>query len=193
MADSTYPDCHVTTRVVHAGGQGGSELLEELKRIGVEINELGIRLLSADALNTSRTPCHWVTVELTVRNLGYPQGAATSEIYEKAAKLGLSLCPIELGPHLRLQYLDQPEGSSDQSSSRHGAPRGSITIASEPLEEDDDFPKGFYLRRIKGTLWLRGYRSGPDHVWGPEDHFIFCVASPRRADKTPAGRQCRRQ
>jgi hypothetical protein len=23
------------------------------------------------------------------------------------------------------------------------------------------------------VLWLRGYRSGPAHVWEPDDHFIF--------------------
>ncbi|MDA0708693.1 MAG: helicase, partial [bacterium] len=46
-------------------------------------------------------------------------------------------------------------------------------IASQILTEDDDFPKGFYLRRIKGVLWLRGYRSWPGHVWEPDDHFVF--------------------
>jgi hypothetical protein len=73
-----------------------------------------------------------------------------------------------------LQYLDQPEGYWDQPVRHHQAPSGSITIASEPLSEDDDFPKGFYLRRIKGVLWLRGYRSGAEHIWEPGDHFLFC-------------------
>lgn len=39
--------------------------------------------------------------------------------------------------------------------------------------EDDDFPKGFYLRRINDALWLRGYRADHLHVWNPYDHFIF--------------------
>jgi hypothetical protein len=156
------------------GARSPFELLEDLKGQGVEINEFGLRLLSSRSFKVSETRRPLVTVELTVHNIGFPQGARISEIYERVPTLGLSLCPIELGPHLRLQVLDQPEGFWGKPGSRHKAPPGSITIASEPLEEDDDFPKGFYLRRIKDVLWLRGYQSGPEHVWDPEDHFIFC-------------------
>ncbi len=172
--DSTYPNCRVITRVVYVGARDASELLEDLTGHNVQINELGMRLLSSRSFKVSETRHPLVTVELTVDNIGYPQGATISEIYEKVPALGLSLCPIDLGPHLRLQYLDQPEGFWGKPASEHRAPPGSITIASEPLEEDDDFPKGFYLRRIKGVLWLRGYQSGPEHVWDPDDHFIFC-------------------
>lgn len=48
-------------------------------------------------------------------------------------------------------YLDQPEGYSGHPIQQHRAPVGSITIASEILTEDEDFPKGFYLRRINGA------------------------------------------
>jgi hypothetical protein len=61
-----------------------------------------------------------------------------------------------------------------QPSSEYRAPPGSVTIASAPLASDDDYPKGFYLRRIKGVLGLRGYQSNAEHVWDAEDHFIFC-------------------
>ncbi len=96
------------------------------------------------------------------------------EIFERANELGLELCPLELGPHLRLAYLNQPEGALGNPVQQHQAPFGSITIASEVLTEDHDFPKGFYLRRINGVLWLRGYRADHLHVWNPDDHFIFC-------------------
>lgn len=99
-----------------------------------------------------------------------------AEIVTQAETLGLGLCPMELGPHLRLQYLDQPEGYWGQPERVHQPPSGSITIASEPLSDDHNIPKGFYVRRIKGELWLRGYRSGPGHVWQPDDHFLFVQA-----------------
>jgi hypothetical protein len=172
--DSTYPNCGVVKRVVYVGGRSRSELLEELKRIGVEINELGFKLLLSETFKISETRRSLVTVELTVRQLGCPQGARILELYGRATSLGLSLCPVELGAFLRCQYLDQPEGFWGQPSPEHRAPPGSVTIASAPLASDDDFPKGFYLRRIKGVLWLRGYQSSAEHVYDAEDHFIFC-------------------
>jgi len=171
--EHTYPDCPAITRTVIVGGLTKSELLRELQRPSISLNESGERLFASDHFTTSEIRYSVTTVELTVRDLGFPRGATIAEITMRARALGLGLCPIELGPHLRLQYIDQPEGYWGQPLRRHQAPCGSITIASEKLTEDDDFPKGFYLRRIKGVLWLRGYRSGPEHVWEPDDHFIF--------------------
>jgi hypothetical protein len=39
---------------------------------------------------------------------------------------------------------------------------------------------GFYLRRIQGVLWLRGYRSALEHIWSADDRFVF-----RRASHVP--------
>jgi hypothetical protein len=172
-AEHIYPACPTIIRTVYLGGLTKSELLQELRRNSISLNESGERLLVSDLFTTSETRYTVTTVELTVGDLGFPRGATIAEIYTRAAMLGLSRCPLELGPHLRLQYPDQPEGYWGKPFRQHQAPYGSITIASEPLTEDDDFPKGFYLRRIKGELWLRGYRSGPQHVWKADDHFIF--------------------
>ncbi|WP_433583956.1 helicase [Paenibacillus amylolyticus] len=87
-----------------------------------------------------------------------------------------SLQTVELGPYLRMQYLDQPEICSTNISEGNKAPSGSITIESEALTEDNDFPKGFYLRRINDKLWLRGYLADHLHIWSPHDRFIFCRA-----------------
>jgi hypothetical protein len=172
--DSTYPSCQLTTRAIYVGGRSGVELLEDLKNAGVEINELGLQLLLSAAFKASETRRAVVTAELRVRNLGLPHGATISEIFKNATDLDLSLCPLELGPYLRLQYLDQPEGFFGQPTYQHRAPPGSVTIASESPAEGDDFPKGCYLRCIKGVLWLRGYRSDAQHVWDPDDHLVFC-------------------
>lgn len=138
------------------------------------MNKYGEKLLSDDKFTSSKTKYSLETVELTVRALGFPNGATLPEIFKRAKELGLELCPLELGPYLRLQYLEQPEDSKGTLLSQHQAPSGSITIASEVVSEDDDFPKGFYLRKINGMLWLRGYIADHQHVWNRDDHFIFC-------------------
>jgi hypothetical protein len=168
-----YPDCSTVIRTASVGGLTKTELVQELRRNSISINEAGERLLASDRFTISEARYSVTTVELTVGDLGFAQGSTSAEIYARAAALGLGLCPLELGPHLRLQYLDQPEGYLGQPVRQHQAPSGSITIASAELSEDHSFPKGFYLRRIQGELWLRGYQSGPEHVWAPDDHFIF--------------------
>ncbi|GGI10828.1 helicase [Gottfriedia solisilvae] len=168
-----YPKCQTITRSVEVGGLTKSQLIMKLQENSILLNEYGELLLANEKFTTSDTKYSLETVELTVSNLGFFFGATTAQIFKRASELGLGLCPPELGPYLRLEYLDQPEGNFG-SSMQHQAPSGSITIASEVLTEDEDFPKGFYLRRINGELWLRGYRADHLHVWNPGDHFIFC-------------------
>lgn len=165
--------CSVT-RIVRVGGMSKSDLLAELQNRGIELNDYGRTLFAHENFTTSASISHLETVEISVGDLGYAQGATTAQIHERAAELGLGLCPLELGPHLRMQFLDQPEGYIGYPPSQHRAPPGSITVASQPLTDDDTVPKGFYLRRINGVLWLRGYCSGPENLWRPEDRLIFC-------------------
>ncbi|WP_436371575.1 helicase [Cytobacillus sp. BC1816] len=172
--EKIYPNCSVITRKIEVGGLTKSELIQKLQQCSILMNAYGEKLLADDKFTTSDTKYTLQTVELTVGDLGFPDGAATAQIFKKASEIGLELCPLELGPYLRLEYLDQPEDYSGNPLQRNQAPSGSITIASEILCEDDDFPKGFYLRRINGVLWLRGYIADYLHVWNPNDHFIFC-------------------
>ena len=169
-----YPDCPTITRTIDVGGLTQAELINALQREAISINEAGIRLLASAHFSTSAERLSVLTVELTVADLGFPQGATIAQLYNKADALGLGLCPLELGPHMRLQYADQPEGCRGKPLRRHQAPFGSITIASERIVDEVDFPEGFYLRRIQDVMWLRGYLCGPEHLWSPDDHFVFC-------------------
>ncbi|MGE7690433.1 helicase [Lysinibacillus sp. NPDC097214] len=172
--DEIYPHCPFISRTVEVGGLTKSQLILKLQQYSILMNEYGERLFTDDKFITSDTMYSLQTVELTVGDLGFPEGANTARIFKRAGELGLELCPLELGPHLRLEYLDQLEAYSGDTLQQQQAPSGSITIASEILTEDDEFPKGFYLRRINGVLWLRGYYADELHVWNPIDHFIFC-------------------
>ena len=179
-----YPNSPAITRIVRVGGMSKPELLAEFEARGIELNEAARTLFAHDSFTTSDVASLARTVEVSVADLGCIRGATMAQIQERAAELGLSLCPLELGPHLRLQLLDQPEGYIGFSPSRHRAPPGAITVASMQLSDDDGIPNGFYLRRINRVLWLRGYWSGPDHIWSPEDRLVFGgshVADPDQA------------
>ena len=100
-------------------------------------------------------------------------GGTYDQLTARALASGFVECPLEVGPYLRLQFLDQAEGSVGFPATKHRAPPGSITVASVPLDDRDETPKGFYLRRIDGVLWLRGYWSHPDNAWRPDDVLIY--------------------
>jgi hypothetical protein len=169
----THPNGRAVTRTVRIGGASKAELLSNLCAAGVRLNEAAQTLFADDRFTTSVATSLIETVELSVAGLGLPNGATFAEIVEQAARIGLLLCPLELGRHLRLQLIDQCERFVGQPPSQDRAPPGAVTVASAPPADDKETPRGFYLRRIEGVLWLRVYRSSPAHIWGADDVFIF--------------------
>jgi len=63
-------------------------------------------------------------VVVSVAELGFKKAATLSKIYKQVKKLGLDLCPNEVGPQLRLQYRDQSVG-------------GWLTIGMKPINGSD--------------------------------------------------------
>ena len=181
------PTIDVRSRRVLIGGVPKEALLSRLQRAGILLNDAARALFADTRFTTSSTSSLVEAVEVSVGTLGLPDGATYATVVERAATHGLLLCPLELGPHLRLQFTDQPEGFLGQPVTQHCAPPGSVTLASAPLTEDDETPKGFYLRRIDGDLWLRGYRSWPGHHWSPQDVFVFVRADNSAEACSPEG------
>jgi len=169
---SPRPSAPSLARRICVGGVKKPDLLSQLGSAGVRLNEAAQALFADDRFTTAPVRSFVEIVELPISSLGFHSGTTFAQILERAVACGLALCPLELGPHFRLQYTDQPEGCLGQPPSQHRAPPGSITVTSAPLA-DDDTPKGFYLRRIEGVLWLRGYRSRPGHLWDPGDVLAF--------------------
>lgn len=174
-AESGHPPSsfRLAPREVPIGGVSKAALLRRLHAAGVQLNEAAQTLFDDARFAPTSTATSVSVRSESVAGLGFREGATFAEIRARSADLGLSLCPLELGPHLRLEDLAQAEGSMGRSEMRHCAPPGALTVLSPPLDDDDETPKGFYLRRIDGTLWLRGYRSWPGHVWSPSDELVF--------------------
>lgn len=93
-----------------------------------------------------------------------------SPIYERAGKLGLELCPQEVGPQLRLQYRDQRDGEF-------------ISVAMEPIKYPVFGRYVFAVHCADSVLYLHcfyGYDRpvGGGTVWYPDSLFVF--VSPRK-------------
>ena len=128
--------------------------------------------LLEDAVFDKRAIRAIVVTQRTVADLGLPDGVTLPQILDGAQQQGLLLCPADTGPYLRMALSEQAT-SLDSVMSSGRAPTGAITVAAETLSDDNDYPKGFYLRVVDGQAWLRGYRCDDEHPWSADDRFVF--------------------
>ena len=172
-----YTSPRLSSLTVSLGGVSKDELLRQLGDAGVQLNAYARTLFADSRFTTSVAKSTVEVAQVSVASLGFADGATFSALIKGAQLAGLVPGPLELGPHLRLALLQQHEGAIGHSPTQGRAPPGALTVASAPLDKEDETPKGFYLRRIEGTLWLRGYRSWAGHVYSPQDSFAFVVRS----------------
>lgn len=162
-----------TNKVITCGGLDKTSLRKGLSLAGVLLNPAAETLFEDARFKTSPVKQTLKVVFVTPAQLGLSTGAFYAEIVARAKMRGLQEGPLELGPHLRLQFLDQQELVATGTEIKNRAPLGSITVASQALDDSDETPKGFYLRCLDSKLWLRAYRASPDHPWQSEDVFAF--------------------
>lgn len=167
MADVLAPE----GRTVRVGGHSRSVLQQSLRDFGVRLNAHAETLLEHPVFDDPDGQ-DLRFVERTVLQLGLPAGGTQSQVFEAARTQGLDLCPMISGPFLRLATMDQPN-APDSVLSAGRAPAGAIHVASEPLSDDEGYPKGFYLRVVDDESWLRGYRCDDTYEWGPEQLLVL--------------------
>jgi hypothetical protein len=152
-------------RDVSIGGISKSKLLKKLHDSNIQLNEFALKFINHPEFRLSPSKENLQTVEISVHDLGFLNGAAINEICQKAHACGFTICPHELGIHLRLQYIDLNQPVDP--------PKGHWqNIILNGLDEPE-FTLGFYLRRQEDGFWLRGYRASLDYLWDPADRFIF--------------------
>ena len=105
-------------------------------------------------------------VVITVAQLGFgEQGAALGQIHARAIAFGLELCPAEVGPILRLSYLDQPPGEF-------------LHIAMFPVARYGGELVDFSLGNGGAGLMLIGGDARPDVVLPGSIRFVFVKPQP---------------
>jgi hypothetical protein len=159
---------------VRIGGLTRAELQSALMAAGVRLNASAETLLD-DPLFASTEAETVETIEVVERSvgqLGLHEGATLPRIFASARDHGLMLCPPSTGPYLRLAMPDQLD-APDSVMSKGRPPTGAVHVASDRLRAEYDYPRGFYLRVVQGTPWLRGYRCSDDAPWSSDDRFAF--------------------
>jgi len=164
-------------RFVNVGGITKTDLLAKLNESRVRLNALAQDLFDSARFTTAPSAYRVDVVGTTVAGLGLLGGGTYVQVLQRAHVQGLAVCPLELAPHLRMQWSDQPESLAAHTTEKNCAPPDSITVASVAPLDEQDIPWGFYLRRHEGTAWLRGYRSWSGHVWSSSDRFAFIRSS----------------
>jgi hypothetical protein len=164
---------------VRVGGLERAALLRALRGLGVLLNRAAEMLFEDPRFEPDLRERVVEIQAWSGAELGFSEGARYGELALRARERGFQECPLELGPHLRLQFLAQLDAPSAGDAVGQRAPPGALTIASAAVDDSERTPRGFYLIRRDGRLWLRGYWGSPEHVWHPEDVLIFCRSAAR--------------
>lgn len=112
-------------------------------------------------------------VVASLKEIGFENGATLGEIFQRIPDLGLKPCPPCTGLFLRMAWKDQPESNNSVLSGTHSSPDRAVNVLSEVLEQNDDYPKGLYLRNVDGVLWLRGYICDFSYKFPEDTLFAF--------------------
>ena len=104
-------DLQVWKRITLGSYSNSLTLRNALDAIGCHVGGSAAEILARPAFIVSTTRKEVELVTVSAAALGFETDTVTlAAIYERAKRLGLRIAAAEVGPQLRLQYLDQPMG-----------------------------------------------------------------------------------
>lgn len=141
--------------------QSADALRRALRDDGCKVGGKAEEAMARPAFVVSKIRAELDLAVLSVAQLGFgAEGASIAELYARAAQLGFKLCPAEIGPQLRLQYLNQPAGEF-------------LRIAMEPIETAGGDHVAFIVGNGGAGLALLAADAGPDVVVPPTLRYVF--------------------
>jgi hypothetical protein len=152
-------------KTITVGGSKGVNAIRAAMEIApcpISIGDEADEVLGRPAFPFVKTPIELDLVVLSVFELGFGDKVARNDIelgasveaslhdiYARAVALGFELCPAEVGPALRLNYLDQPLGEF-------------LRIAMKPVARYGGELVAFTLSNVGVGLLLDGDNGHPD-------------------------------
>ncbi len=158
---TSFPEGKIRKETIEIGGKTEKDLEKELKEKKINISGYAKDMMKNRDFMTLKKAEQADLVHLKVGDLfSDKQGHTTDEIYRQAEKLGLELCPAEVGPNYRLKYINQPLNER-------------IYVAMKPISDRDGYPRVFELVRHEDGLWLYSNWASPAFKWYPDFSFVF--------------------
>lgn len=137
-----------------------------IKKMGYHISGSANNILDNRAFTVADkgTEVDLVVISVADLDLNNTNGNGTmrKDIYRRAKKLGMKICPPEVGPQLRLQYQDQPMSEL-------------LVIGMKPINVSDGHPRLFRVERGYNGLWLDGPRGYSDRFWNDLSRWVFLL------------------
>lgn len=183
---TSFPEGKISIAEASLGGQSEEQIINELEareqlaknnKYKIYILDDAKSMLKNKEFYTLKNKEQVKLVKLKVRDLGFPDGATTKEMYKKAEEFGLELCPPETGPQIRLHYeeifnREQPRGEYfDIGMKQINIYDGSTTIFDVGRNDD-------------GKAWLAGEWFEPGDKWLPDYEFVFRLRPVKSAEAT---------
>jgi hypothetical protein len=109
-ADGTSAQSPIWKRVTIGTYKGANDIREALYAARMRIGASADEILGRPTFPFSKLKTELDLVVVTAADLGFEGRTSVAEIYRRAIQRGLELCPAEVGPQLRLQYVNQPIG-----------------------------------------------------------------------------------
>ncbi len=163
---TSFPESKIRRETIEIGGKDAKQLEKELIKAGFKISDYAKFMMNSKDFKTQKKSEQANLVRLKVRDLFGNQSATTDEIFKKAAEVGLELCPPEVGPHMRLNYKNQPLGEW-------------FRIAMKQISGPVGNPYVFDLERISDGVWLDSDWAEPGRRWDSDFEFVFRLPSLR--------------
>lgn len=146
------------------GGKTKDELIKEMEEYKVLISDGAKSMMNNPDFITLQKQEDVSLVIVCLESLGFSEPATIDQIYEKAKKLGLELCPAEVGPQFRLLDIRETDGYH-------------IFVGMKPISDSEGYPCVFGIggTNISGKPELNERQASPDDRWSNATEFVFVL------------------
>ncbi len=151
----------LTTIKLGIGPKDKEGFLLKMKNANIKIDKGADQILSNPLFTLTQKECEVDLVVVTPSDLGFSDKASYRKIYKKAKKIGLELCPPDVGPQLQMQYIVEPMGER-------------LIIGMVPLTDPYNCLGVFFVEHDEEGFWLESHWGDKNDLsFWPDNQLVF--------------------